>query len=150
MKMESPCRPAILAKRRKKLYQRRLRDYAAEFDELKRRRIAMLTDKDAIQKDIVRLTQAEAAAKKIQAFRQDERTKLTSDLAGLNKERATIEKHLAEVNKLLARARQLTVDLTRRNDQLAPSWPPANCKRRNRPAGTGSPAKPAGPLELGT
>jgi HSP20 family molecular chaperone IbpA len=78
-----------------KLYQRRLRDYAAEFDELKRRRIAMLTDKDAIEKDIVRLKQAEDAATKIQAFRTDERTKLTSDLAGLEKERTAIERHLA-------------------------------------------------------
>src|SRR5258708_11722476 len=87
-----PLPPGDISKATKKLYQRRLRDYAAEFDELKRRRIAMLTDKDAIEKDIVRLKQAEDAATKIQAFRADERTKLTSDLAGLEKERTAIER----------------------------------------------------------
>ena len=72
-----------------------------------------------MKKDITRLTGAEEAAKKIQAFRENERTKLTSDLAGIDKERAAIEKHLADVNKLLARARELTADLLKRNDQLA-------------------------------
>ena len=86
----------------------------------------MLTDTDAIKKDIDRLTLAEEAAKKIQAFRENERTKLTSDLAGLVKEAAAIEKHLAEVNKLLARARQLTADLMRpkRSDGRRTGCPP--------------------------
>jgi hypothetical protein len=142
--------PSDLSKATKKLYQRRLRDYAAEFDELKRRRIAMLTDKDAIEKDIVRLKQAEDAATKIQAFRTDERTKLTSDLAGLEKERKAIEKHLAEVNKLLARARQLTADLTFRNEQLAAELAARQLQAPKPAGGAGSPAKPAGPLALGS
>ena len=114
-----PLPPGDISKAAKKLYQRRLRDYAAEFDGLARRRIAMLTDIDALNKDIARLKQAEEAAKKIQAFRENERTKLTSDLAGIDKERAAIKKHLADVNKLLARARELTAELLRRNNQLA-------------------------------
>jgi hypothetical protein len=144
-----PLKPGDLSKATKKLYQRRLRDYAAEFDVLRRRRIAMLTEKDAIEKDIVRLTAAEDAAKKIQAFREDERAKLTSDLAGLTKERTAIEKHLADVNKLLARARQLTTDLMKRNDALAAELA-ARQLRAPKPAGgaTGS-AKSASPLALG-
>jgi hypothetical protein len=114
-----PLPPGDLSKATKKLYQRRLRDYAAEFDELVRRRIVMLTDIDALNKDIARLTEAKASAEKLQAFRESERTKLTSDLAGVNKEKAAIEKHLAEVNKLLTRARTLTAELMKRNDQLA-------------------------------
>jgi hypothetical protein len=145
-----PLPPGDLSKATKKLYQRRLRDYAAEFDELKRRRIAMLTDKDAIEKDIVRLKQAEDAATKIQAFRTDERTKLTSDLAGLEKERTAIERHLAEVNKLLARARQLTADLILRNDQLAAELAARQVQAPKPAGGAGSPAKPAGPLALGS
>jgi hypothetical protein len=145
-----PLPPSDISKATKKLYQRRLRDYAAEFDDLARRRIAMMTEKDAIQKDIVRLTQAEEAAKKIQAFRENERTKLTGDLAGLMRERAAIEKHLAEVNKLLARARQLTAELMRRNDQLAAELA-ARQLRTPRPAGGASGAtKSAGPLALGS
>lgn len=144
-----PLPPADIGKATKKLYQRRLRDYAAEFDDLARRRIAMMTEKDAIQKDIVRLTQAEAGAKKIQGFRENERTKLTGDLAGLMKERAAIEKHLAEVNKLLARARQLTADLMRRNDQLAAELATRQLQAPKPAGGASGPAKSAGPLALG-
>jgi hypothetical protein len=142
--------PAGDSKITKKEYRRRLRDYAAEFDEMARRRIAVLTDIDAIKKDIVRLTQAEEAAKKIQAFRENERTRLTSDLAGVTKERAAIEKHLAEVNKLLARARQLTAELTARNQQLTAELA-ARQFRAGKPAGgSATPAKTVEPLALGS
>src|SRR6185369_2199221 len=129
-----PLPPGDISKAAKKLYWRRLRDYAAEFDEMARRRISLLTDIDAVKKDIVRLTDALDAAKKIQAFRQDERTKLTSDLAGVMKERAAIEKHLADVRKLLTRARELTADLLRRNDQLSAELA-ARQLRASKPAG---------------
>jgi hypothetical protein len=142
--------PAGDSKIVKKLYERRLRDYAAEFDDLARRRIAMMTEADAIKKDIVRLTEAEEAAKKIQAFRENERTKLTSDLAGIMKERTAIEKHLADVNKLLARARQLTDDLIVRNERLAAELA-ARHSQVPKPAGGGAtPAKSAAPLALGS
>jgi hypothetical protein len=141
---------ADLSKATKKLYQRRLRDYAAEFDELSRRRIAMLTDRDALNKDIDRLKLAEDAAKKIQDFRQNERTKLTSDLAGLVKERTAIEKHLADVNKLLARARQLTAELKLRNDRLAAELAARQLQAPKPAGGSAKPAKSAAPLALGT
>jgi hypothetical protein len=145
-----PLPPGDISKATKKIYERRLRDYAAEFDDLARRRIAMMTEADTIKKDIVRLTEAEAAAKKIQAFRENERTKLTSDLAGITKERTAIEKHLAEVNKLLARARQLTADLMLRNDQMAAELA-ARHSQAPKPAGGGAtPAKSAPPLALGS
>jgi hypothetical protein len=134
----------------KKLYERRIREYAAEFDEMARRRIAVLTDIDAIKKDIVRLTQALDAAKKLQAFREDERTKLTSDLAGLTKERATIEKHLAEVNKLLARARQLTAELMARNEQLTAKLAARQLRGGSPPGGSATPSKLTEPLALGS
>jgi hypothetical protein len=144
-----PLPPGDISKATKKIYERRLRDYAAEFDDLARRRIAMMTEADTIKKDIVRLTDAEEAAKKIQAFRENERTKLTSDLAGITKERTAIEKHLADVNKLLARARQLTADLMSRNDRLAAELA-ARQSRAPKPAGGGAvPAKSAAPLALG-
>jgi hypothetical protein len=134
----------------KKLYRRRLRDYAAEFDEMARRRIAVLTDIDAINKDIVRLTQALEAAKKLQAFREDERTKLTSDLAGVTKEHAAIEKHLAELNKLLARARQLTDELIIRNDQLTAELAARQLRGGRPPGGSATPSKLTEPLALGS
>jgi hypothetical protein len=145
-----PLPPGDISKAAKKLYQRRLRDYAAEFDEMARRRIAMLTDIDAVKKDIVRLTDALDAAKKIQAFRENERTKLTSDLAGVMKERAAIEKHLADVRKLLARARELTDDLMRRNDKLAAELAARQLRAPRPTGGAVTPGKAAGPLALGS
>lgn len=144
-----PLPPGDISKATKKVYQRRLRDYAAEFDELARRRIAMATEADAIRKDIDRLTQAEDAAKKIKAFRENERTKLTSDLAGLMKERTAIEKHLADVNKLLARARQLTAELTVQNDRMAAELA-ARQLQAPKPAGGAASGKSAAPLALGS
>jgi len=144
-----PLPPADISKAVKKLYQRRLRDYAAEFDAMARRRIALLTDIDAVKKDIARLEQAEDAAKKIQAFRENERAKLTSDLAGIEKERATIKKHLDDVNKLLARARELTADLLRRNDQMAAELAARQLRASKPDNGATSPAKGVTPLALG-
>ena len=114
-----PVPPADLSKAAKKIYQRRLRDYAAEYAVMARRRIALMTEIDAVNKDIARLVAAQEAAKKVQAFREDERTKLQADLAGVEKEKAAIAKHLADVQKLLARAQELTRELLKRNDQLA-------------------------------
>src|SRR5262249_1310082 len=110
--------PEDMSKATKVLYERRLRDYAVEIDDLLRRRIAMLADIDAVKKDIDELTAAEEIGKKLQAFRTDERQKLTADLTGITKERETIEKHLAQIQQLLAKARQLTAETMARNQQM--------------------------------
>ena len=70
------------------------------------------------KKDIDELTAAEEVGKKLQAFRTEERQKLTTDLAGVTKEREAIEKHLAQVQQLLAKAQQLTAETMARNQQL--------------------------------
>ena len=138
-----------IAKATKVLYQRRLRDYAAEIEELSRRHISMLAEADAVKKDIDELTAAEDVAKKLQAFRTEERQKLTADLAGVTKERETIEKHLAQVQQLLAKARQLTADTIAHNRQLVAELTarqlPAQQPKNN---GTSSPAKRPEPLAL--
>jgi aspartate oxidase len=87
-----------------------------------------------VNKDNDRLTTAKKEAENLQKFREDERQKLTSDLTGINKERAAIERHLAQVNQQLTRAHTLTAELMRSNDQLtallaarqAPSRSPAS------------------------
>jgi hypothetical protein len=140
--------PNEIAKATKKLYQRRLRDYALEFDELARRRIVMLTDIDAVNKDIDRLKAAQEVAKELQARREDERKKLTSDLAGAIKERDAIQKHLDQVKQQIARAHQLIDEILRSNAQMADEL--RDRQLRSRPAGSGavSPAKSTGPLAL--
>jgi hypothetical protein len=110
--------PEEIGKAAKVVYQRRLRDYAAEFDELNRRRIALKTEKEAVEKDIAKLVAAQEVATKLQAFRTEEKAKLTKDLAGITKEREAIEKHLAQVNQLLEKARQLTAGLMAENRKL--------------------------------
>jgi hypothetical protein len=144
----NPLLPDEIDKAVRRIYQRRLRDYANEFDEAERSRIATQADIDAVKKDIEQLTAAEEVAKRIQSFRTEERQKLTADLAGVTKEREAIEKHLGEVEKLLTKARELTAQLMERNRQLAAqlaarhraSLPPAN--------GSGAAARPAEPLAL--
>ena len=60
-----PLPPDEIGKAAKMLYQRRLRDYAVEFDEMWRRRIAMRAEIDAVNKDIEQLTAAEGKRRQI-------------------------------------------------------------------------------------
>jgi hypothetical protein len=114
-----PLPPDQMSKATKVLYQRRLRDYATELDELARRRVATLADIDAVKTDIDELDASQEVAKKLQEFRTAERQKLTTELAGVTKEREAVEKHLAQVQQLLAKARQLLADTLKQNHQLA-------------------------------
>jgi hypothetical protein len=145
---DNPLPPEQIDKAVKVVYQRRLRDYAAEFDELWRRRVTMLAQIDATTKDIAQLAEAQKVANKLQAFRTDERQKLTTDLAGVTKEVQAIERHLGQVQQMLAKARQLTVDTMAQNRQLAAEL--AARQLGNRPeSGAVSPGKTTGPLALG-
>jgi len=131
--------PDQLASAAKRVYQRRLRDYATELDELTRRRIAMEVDIEAAKKDIQRLAAALASAKQMQAFREDQINKLRTDLSGVTKERQAIEAHLAQLNKQLERVRELLSESLQRNrelvDRLAQRPPKANDAGFATPAG---------------
>jgi hypothetical protein len=140
--------PADMAKATKKLYQRRLRDYASEFDNLARRRVVMLTDIDAINKDIERLKASQDVAKKIQAYREDERGKLTSDLAGVTKEKEAIEQLVGRIKQQIARAHQLTEATLLRNDQMVEQLSTRELEPRAPAGGATTPAKTTGPLAL--
>lgn len=110
--------PADMDKAAKVLYQRRLRDYNVEFDALARRRVLLLSNIAAVTKDNERLQTALASAQKLQAFRQEELRKLGMDLAGVQKEREIIEKHLAAVQTQLKNAQQLLNDSLAANTRL--------------------------------
>ena len=103
----------------KVIYQRRLRDYAAEFDELARRRVAMDVATAEVKKDIERLAVALASAKELQASREQEVQRLRSDLEGIQKERLAIEQHLKLVQQQLARGRELLDEALKRNSAMA-------------------------------
>ncbi len=133
----------------KVIFQRRLRDYATEFDELFRRRVNTAAEIEAVKKDIAQLTAAGDSGKKLQAYRTEERQKLTADLAGITKERQAIEQHLAQVNQLLAKARQLTADLMAKNRALTEELKAQQVGVINNPTGSNVPAKRSEPLALG-
>lgn len=133
----------------KVIYRRRLRDYATEFDELFRRRVTTAAEIEAVKKDIAQLTTAEETGKKLQAFRTEERQKLTADLAGVTKEVQTIQQHLAQVQQLLAKARQLTADLMAKNRALTAELTARQLGTVVTPNGASAPVKQSGPLALG-
>ncbi len=141
--------PEQLGEAAKRIYQRRLRDYAADFDELARRRIAMEVDIQAVKKDNERLAAAHTSAKQLQAFREDEIKKLSIDLAGITKERQTIDAHLAQVEQQLATAHELLAATLKRNSQLAAELARLQLRSAGSPDDPVSPAV-TGPLALGT
>ncbi len=115
----NPVGPDDMSKAAKKLYQRRLRDYSVEFSELNRRRVTLLANMEAVTTDNEKLKAALASAEQLGAFRDEEIRKLTFDLAGVKKERAIIEKHLATVEQQLANARRLLDQAIAENRRLA-------------------------------
>jgi uncharacterized membrane-anchored protein YhcB (DUF1043 family) len=114
-----PVGPDNMDKAAKVLYQRRLRDYAVEFDELARGRVVLLANIAAVTKDNERLKAAEVSAKQLQAFREEEQRKLGVDLAGITKERAAIEQHLARVQQELAKERDDLTKMLSENARLS-------------------------------
>lgn len=111
--------PDQVAQAATKLYQRRLRDYALEFDEAARRRLELQVDIDTAKQDLERLAAAQTSAKELQAFREQDIQKLQGDLAGIKKERQAIDAHLAKLQQSLANGRRRLAETLRRNVELA-------------------------------
>ena len=136
---DSPETPA------EKLYQRRLRDYSVEFDELARRRLVLSVDIEAGKKDLERLQAALTSAQQLQAFREDEIKKLQVDLAGATKDQQVIEQHLAKLKQQVARGNQLLAETLERNRELERQL----SARHGESSSAVPPDQPAGPLALG-
>ena len=107
----------------------------------------MRADIAAVRKDNEQLIAANEAGKKLEAFRTAEKQKLTTDLAGVTKEKNAIQKHLDQVKQLLSKARQLTADALARNRELADQLT-ARQVRGTPPANGAASPKPTGPLAL--
>jgi hypothetical protein len=134
--------PEQLNEAAKRVYNRRLRDYASEFDELRRRRVAMLVDIEAVTRDNARLAAALESAKKLQAYREQEIKRLKTDLAGVTKERETIEAHGALVQQQLKRVGELVESTLKKNRELA-----AELAKRETDSGASN-AAPVAPIAL--
>ncbi len=139
--------PKDIGKAAKVVYQRRLRDFALEFEELARQRAALLADISGLKQDNQRLVVSLASAKELQKFREAEVAKLNIELAGVRKERKAIEDHQKLVQQQLANAEKLLAETLRLNSQMAQELA-ARQGRSSRLPATISPAAP-GPLDLG-
>jgi len=142
----NPVGPDEMDKAVKVLYQRRLRDYNREFDELMRQRVVLLADMAGVLKDNERLKIALDSARQLEAFREDEIRKLQTDLAGVVKERQLIEAHLATVQQQLANARQALEQALAYNERLAARLAQLQTQRRSLDGASATPAE--GPLAL--
>ncbi len=111
--------PDDMDKAVRRVYERRLRDYALEFEELARQRVIMMADGAAVRQDNKRLQEALASAQRLQAFREDELKRLGVDQAGIIKDRQAVERQLAFVNRQRDVARQRLAQLLQQNTQLA-------------------------------
>ncbi len=145
-----PVDPKDMSKAVKILYQRRLRDYAVEFDELARDRVVLLANIAGVTKDNERLKAALVSAKQLQAFREDELQKLHVDLAGIVKERKAIESHLAQVQQQLTEGRQKLAQLLDQNAQLAEQLGRLEQQRSITPVRKSSSTTQVAPLALST
>ncbi|MCC7475231.1 MAG: hypothetical protein IT425_07535 [Pirellulales bacterium] len=144
-----PLLPDDAGEATKVIYQRRLRDYDTEFNELTRRRIRMVAEIDAVKKDIEQLTAAMEVANKLEAYRTTERQKLTAELEGIRKERETIERHLAKLEEMLAKARQLTAEALARNRQMVAELAARQLAQPAADRGASAEAESPAPLALG-
>jgi hypothetical protein len=143
-----PLGPDNMDKATKVLYQRRLRDYSVEFDELARERVMLLANIAGVTKDNERLKAALVSAKALQSFREEEKQKLGVDLAGITKERAAIEKHLALVQQELADKRQRLAEVLDQNARLAEQLARLQAQGKSSTETKPSSAGPVAPLAL--
>ena len=139
--------PDQLGQAARRLYQRRLRDYAEEFDELARRRTMLSVDIEAVQKDNERLKTALASAEELKSYREEDLRKLNIDLEGVKKERDAIEQHLAKLQQNLARGRQLLAETLQHNSEMAGQLRARQGQSRG-PAGGATSDAVTGPLAL--
>jgi chromosome segregation ATPase len=136
--------PEKMDKAVKKVYQRRLRDYAVEFSELNRRRVLLLANIAAVTQDNLRLKEALTSAKGLEEFRTEEIRKLSIDLAGVKKEREIIDTHLATIQQQLANAQQLLKEAIAENRRLSEELAQRDARYRER----GGSLPNEGPLAL--
>jgi hypothetical protein len=99
-------------------YQRPLRDYGFLFDELDKRLVGMIADRNALTEDNRQLEQADKSAKQVQAAYTLMQKKLKFDLEGVTRDRQAIESHSAQVATQLTNAQQLLAATREENQQL--------------------------------
>lgn len=99
-------------------YRRQLRDYAYLFDELDKRLVGMIADRNAFLEDNRQLLAADQSAKQVQAAYALMKKKLQFDREGVIRDRQAIESHRSQVATQLANAQQLLAATREENQQM--------------------------------
>lgn len=105
----------------RRLYRRRLRDYAFLLNDFERERAALVARKQALETDIASLTIALSDAKATEQYRREELAKWRTDLDAVERDRRAIETHVAALQRQVANARNLLDQTLQENAQLAVS-----------------------------
>lgn len=105
----------------RKLYRRRLRDYAFLLNDYERERAALVARKQALESDIASLTIALEDAKATEQYRREELAKWRADLDAVERDRRAIETHVAALQRQVTNARTLLDQTLQQNAQLAVS-----------------------------
>ena len=100
-------------------YDRPLRSYAYLFEEFDRQRTLLLAQLRETSNDIKKLKQADANAKQLSAYREQELKSLAIDRKGMQRDRDAIKMLLAEVQLQLQNATRLLQRAMDANEQLA-------------------------------
>ncbi len=99
-------------------FRRQLRDYAYLFDELDKRLVGMIADRNALSEDNRQLEQANKSAQQVQAAYALMQKKLKFDLEGVTRDRQAIQSHSSQVATQLTNAQQLLAATREENQQL--------------------------------
>lgn len=91
----------------RKVYRRKLRDYAYLFQEEAKRQSELRAEGRALTSTLAQLQEAQEGAEKVKAFRAQEQQKLKHDLAGATRDQKAAEDHLASLTEQLDNAKKL-------------------------------------------
>ena len=100
-------------------YRRLRRDYAYQFKELTKTRAELVAVVQATETDIEKLAEALEGAERLRSYRQEEISKLESDLASLRREQRAIEDHVSALQAQVDKAKRLLMETLQANAQLA-------------------------------
>ncbi|MCA9241533.1 MAG: hypothetical protein KDA37_15090 [Planctomycetales bacterium] len=91
----------------RKVYRRKLRDYAYLFQEQAKRQSELRAEGRSLTSTLAQLQESQQGAEKIKAFRAEEQRNVKHDLAGATRDQKAAEDHLAILNQQLQNAKKL-------------------------------------------
>ena len=101
------------------VYQRQLRDYSAEFQQLASERIQLLADIQALEADNAKVATALKGAQQVVKLREEHGGNLRHDREGTLRDLQAVEKYLAALQRQVNKAERLLAQTLAANEELA-------------------------------